>query len=389
MARNPVKDQVAIVGIGCTGFSRHDTRTPLALGLEAATKAVRDAGLTANDIDGVVALGEPGAPGPQQFASALGVDSVTHWTRPSPVVMFSLVDAVNAIYAGSADTILVISSMIRLPWNSRSAANDPFRRRIPSGVPGIPESVAMATGYTAWASRYLYEYGVTREAWARIAVNGRTNALRNPLAAIDKPLTLDDYYEARMIRDPLCMLDMDLPADGADAFVLTTAERAKALPHTPVLVHATATGMVGENTEDQLVSLQRHGQHIVVEQLKAKGDFWIDEVDVFFPYDGFTVITTGWIENTGYCAPGTAGDFLREHWVEDENRVMIDGRVPINPHGGGLSEGATRGTGHVREAVTQLRGEAGERQVDGARTALVTPGGFFFNSQGALLRTAD
>jgi len=230
---------------------------------------------------------------------------------------------------------------------------------------------------------------VNREAWARIAVNGRTNALRNPLAAIDKPLTLDDYYEARMIRDPLCMLDMDLPADGADAFVLTTAERAKALPHTPVLVHATATGMVGENTEDQLVSLQRHGQHIVVEQLKAKGDFWIDEVDVFFPYDGFTVITTGWIENAGYCAPGTAGDFLREHWVEDENRVMIDGRVPINPHGGGLSEGATRGTGHIREAVTQLRGEAGERQVDGARTALVTPGGFFFNSQGALLRTAD
>jgi acetyl-CoA acetyltransferase len=247
----------------------------------------------------------------------------------------------------------------------------------------------MATGYTAWASRYLYEYGVTREAWARIAVNGRTNSLRNPLAAIDTPLTLDDYYEARMIRDPLCMLDMDLPADGADAFVLTTAERAKSLPHTPVLVHATATGMVGENTEDQLVSLQRHGQHVVVEQLKAKGDFWIDEVDLFYPYDGFTIITTGWIENTGYCAPGKAGEFLREHWVEDEHRVMIDGKVPINTHGGGLSEGATRGTGHIREAVTQLRGEAGERQVDGARTALVTPGGFFFNSQGALLRAAD
>jgi hypothetical protein len=75
--------------------------------------------------------------------------------------------------------------------------------------------------------------------------------------------------------------------------------------------------------------------------------------------------------------------------VEGENRVMIDGKVPINTHGGGLSEGATRGTGHIREAVTQLRGEAGERQVDGARTALVTPGGFFFNSQGALLRAAD
>jgi len=79
---------------------------------------------------------------------------------------------------------------------------------------------------------------------------------------------------------------------------------------------------------------------------------------------------------------------LRDHWVDAESRVLIDGRIPINSHGGSLSEGATRGTGHVREAVVQLRGEAGERQVEGARTALVTPGGFFFNSQGVLLRRA-
>ena len=149
MARNPVKDQVAIVGIGCTGFSRHDTRTPLALGLEAATEAIRDAGLTAKDIDGIAALGEPGAPGPHQFASALGVDQLTHWSRPTPVVMFSLVDAVNAIYSGSADTVLVVSAMIRLPWNSRSAANDPFRRSVPSSMSAVPESVAMATGHAA------------------------------------------------------------------------------------------------------------------------------------------------------------------------------------------------------------------------------------------------
>jgi hypothetical protein len=95
------------------------------------------------------------------------------------------------------------------------------------------------------------------------------------------PLTFDDYASARMIREPLCMLDMDVPVAGADAFVLTSAERAKAMPRPPVLVHATATGMVGENSEDQLPSLRRHGQHVVVEPLKAKSDFWIDDVDVY------------------------------------------------------------------------------------------------------------
>jgi acetyl-CoA acetyltransferase len=388
MARNPVKDRVAIVGVGSTGFSRTNERTALALGLDAATKAIRDAGLGASDIDGVVAVGEPGAPSAQLFASSLGLDRVTHWTRPMPVVMFAVVDAVNAIFSGSAATVLVVSSMLRLPCASRSAANDPFRRLAASGVPAVPESVTLAAAYAAWASRYLHEYGATREPWGRIAVNGRTNALRNPLAAMRTPLTLDDYFAARMIRTPLCLLDMDLPVDGADAFVLTTAERAATLPHPPVLVHATATGMVGENTEDQLPSLRRHGQHVVVEDLRAKSDFWLDDVDIYYPYDGFTPITVAWIENTGWCKPGEAGRFLREHWDPAERRALIRGRVPINSHGGSLSEGGTRGTGHLREAVLQLRGEAGERQVNGARTALVTPGGFFFNSQGALLRRA-
>jgi hypothetical protein len=93
------------------------------------------------------------------------------------------------------------------------------------------------------------------------------------------------------------MLDMDLPVDGADAFVLTTAERARDLAQPPVLVHATATGLVAQNDEDQLPSITHHGQHVVIETLKAKSDVWIDDVDVFCPYDGFTIITTQWIES--------------------------------------------------------------------------------------------
>jgi acetyl-CoA acetyltransferase len=200
------------------------------------------------------------------------------------------------------------------------------------------------------------------------------------------PLTLDDYFAARMIREPLGMLDMDLPVDGADAFVLTTAERARSLPQPPVLVHALSVGLVTPNDEDQLPGLDHHGQHVVIEQLRAKSDFWIDDVDVYCPYDGFTVITAAWIENAGWCGPGEAGRWVAEHWDASADRILVDGRVQVNPHGGSLSEGATRGSGHLREAVVQLRGHAGARQTPDARTALVTTGGFFFNSQGATLR---
>jgi acetyl-CoA acetyltransferase len=127
---------------------------------------------------------------------------------------------------------------------------------------------------------------------------------------------------------------------------------------------------------------------VVIDALRARSDFWIDDVDVFLPYDGFSIITLNWIENAGWCGPGEAGDFLAEHWDSESGRVLIDGRVPINPHGGSLSEGGTQGSGHVREAVFQLQGRAGPRQVPGASTALVTPGGFFFNAQGMTLRRA-
>jgi acetyl-CoA acetyltransferase len=122
-----------------------------------------------------------------------------------------------------------------------------------------------------------------------------------------------------------------------------------------------------------------------VEALKAKSDFWIEDCDVYYPYDGFSIITLNWIENAGWCGRGEAGDFLEQHWDKEKQRVLIDGRVPINTHGGSLAEGGTQGSGHLREAVLQLQGKAGARQVEGAQRAIVTAGGFFFNAQGVTL----
>jgi acetyl-CoA acetyltransferase len=246
--------------------------------------------------------------------------------------------------------------------------------------------MAGATGYTAWASRYLYEFGRGREDLALVALNDRSNAADNPAAAMRSPLTLDDYLAARIIRYPLCLFDMDVAVDGADAFVITTTERARDLALPPVLINASTLGVVEKNDEAQAPSLRHHGQHVTVAALRARSDFWIDDCDVYFPYDGFSIITLNWIENVGFCGPGEAADFLRQHWDGSSGRALIDKRMPINPHGGALSEGATQGSGHVREAVHQLQGLAGERQVPGAERAIVTAGGFFFNAQGCTLR---
>jgi acetyl-CoA acetyltransferase len=390
MARNPIKDQIAFVGVGSTGFSRDaKARSRLDLALEACVKAIQDSGLTREDINGVVGT----APEAHLIASCLGLPEVTHHSNQPMPLVFAITDAMTAIFSGSADAVLVFHALYRSPAISRAAAADPFRRGLGFGGSPAPAKTRVdpenlsAEGYAAWASRYFYEYGATREVLGRIAINERTNALDNPLAAMRSPLTMDDYLSARMVRDPLCLLDMDVPVDGADAFVLTTAERARDLAQTPVLIHAATNGLPARHTEETIDGLHHHGQHVVLKSLREKSDIWIPDIDLYFPYDGFTIITLQWIENTGWCKPGEGQAFIEEHWDADSNRILIDGRIPVNTHGGNHSEGGTQGSGHIREAVTQLRGNAGSRQVPGAKTAFLTPGGMFFNAQGLVLRT--
>lgn len=391
-SENTLKDRVAIVGVGSTGFSRAGFgRSRDALMAEACIAAIRDAGLEKDQIDGVVGT----YPAAHRVVSLLGIPEVTHYGSQPPPIGFSLSDAVHAVVAGAAKHVLVYHPVFRNPVVSRSAAKDPLRRNLGwAGQPADrvwrydPESLAGTPAYAAWASRHMHEYGTRREHFGYVAINDRTNAGRNPLAAMREPLTMDQYIETRMVRDPLCMLDMDMPVDGADAFVVTSAERARDLTDAPVLVHALSHGATAKNAEDQVPSLLEHGQHVAARALRARSDYWLPDVDVYFPYDGFTFMTVAWLESLGWCGPGEAGSFLEDHWDKEGQRVLIDGKIPLNPHGGSLSEGATQGSGHVREAVTQLRGAAEDRQVADARVALLSIGGFFFNAQGVVLRRA-
>jgi acetyl-CoA acetyltransferase len=345
---------------------------------------MEQAGLTVADIDGLCGSW----PSSAVLQSTLGIPRTT-WAANPPIPFGNqIAAAAAAVHAGLAEVVLVYHAAYRLPWNTGSSLKDPFRRIATPGLadpqPG-PESIAGAVGYTAWASRYIHEFGLTKEPFGLVAINDRSNAAHNPLAAITTPLSMDDYLAARMIRWPLCMLDMDIAVDGADAFIVTTAQRARDMPLPPVLIDAVVLGQTDRNEEDQLAGLDHHGQQVVIDALRAKSEFWIDDADVYFPYDGFTVLTLNWIENAGWCGRGEAADFLAEHWDHGTRRILIGGRVPVNPHGGSLSEGATQGSGHVREAVHQLQGRAGPRQVPDAARALLTLGGFFFNAQGITL----
>lgn len=394
-ARYPARDKVAIAGLGRSPYSRdRDGGTPGSLVIDACIEAARDAGVGAADIDGICGS----AVSAQYVQAALGIPAVTWFANPPGVIGNQIVAATAAVASGMCDTALVYHHAYRLPWASRSARADIFRRRATlgfadgraawgSGHQDIgPDSLGGAVAYAAWANRYLHDHGYGREVLGYVALNSRTNAAANDGAVYREPLTMEGYLAGRMVRDPLCVYDMDIPVDGADAYIVTTTERARDLPHPPVVVHVATLGHTDYGSEEQLRDLDHAGQVVVCDKLWAASELTLRDIDVFYPYDGFSIITLNWFENVGYCGRGEGGAFAADNFVAPEGRFLIEGRVPVNTHGGSLSEGGTQGAGHVREAVLQLRGAAGTRQVADAKTALVTPGGFYFNSQGMILR---
>jgi acetyl-CoA acetyltransferase len=384
--RFPVRDQVAIVGVGTTPFSRHAGKSDVALAVEACKNAIRDAGLSKHDIDGISATMLHA----QHVQAALGIEKLTYFVNSYPTFSQQIVNATNAVFAGVCDTVLCYHTFAVSPGNSRAAASDPFRLRS-SGLQQRPpspwpDSLAFAPSYAAWANRYFYDYGAKREYLGMIAINSRTNATKNDHAILREPITMEDYFAARMVREPLFgILDMDYPVDGADAFVVTTAERAKDLPNKPVLVH---TAVLGQTTtvEENLSDLEHSAHQVVMDAIWERSELTLQDIDLFQPYDGFSFICLKWFENVGYCGVGEAGRFLEDNWDKEENRILIGGRVPANTHGGSLSDGGTQGSGHIREAVLQLQGNAGSHQHPGVKSVLLGVGGFFPWSGGLILR---
>ena len=218
------------------------------------------------------------------------------------------------------------------------------------------------------ARRHMHMYGTTKEQLGWLALNSRRNAALNLRAAYRDPLTMEEYLAARMISDPFGLLDCDVPVDGSVAFVVSSAEAAADCDH-PVRVEACG-GARGEGGWDQRVDYPKMASADAAAQMWSRTDLRPGDVDLAELYDGFTFLTVAWLEALGFCGEGEAGPF-----IEGATRIALEGELPLNTYGGQLSAGRMHGNWVLHEACLQLRGQAGERQVQRREVAVVSNGG--------------
>lgn len=365
-------------GVGRSAVGRRLMVDPLSLTIDACLKAVADAGLELGDIDGLSTY--PGAAG--MGMSEGGVTAVEEALRLHPTWINgggdipgqggALIAAMLAVASGLCRHVLCF----RTVWESTFAA-------LGRGTAG---GGARASGMATWrapygafsaanwigmnASQYLHRYGAPREMLGMIALNGRANAARNPSAIYRDPMSMDDYLSARPITSPFGLYDCDVPCDGAVAIVVSDASVAGDLPRRAIRIESVGTQIIERVSWDQ--GTITHEPQVLgqASHLWSRSSLGPEDVDVALLYDGFTFNAISWLEALGFCGLGEAHD-----WLDGGKRIALDGELPVNPHGGQLSEGRLHGFGFLYEAVLQLRGDAEERQVRDAATAVVSTGG--------------
>lgn len=372
-----------ISGVGQSQIGRRLPRTGLQLTLDAIKDALSDAGLTRSDIDGLTswpgrldwAMGlSPVSIGEVQEALALKLrfySAGAESTQLSP-----LLNACMAVATGQARHVVCFRTMTEAAAMAGGERSSVIGLG-PSRVDGLFQWQAPFKAYSAtnWigliAARYFHEFGVKREQLAQVALNARRNAGLNPKAIYRTPLTMDEYLASRMISTPLCLYDCDVPVDGSTVVIVSRRDAARDLRSTPIRIESICGPLWERDTWDQQADLSRFGFEHAGTELWKRTDLKPADVDIAELYDGFSFLTLLWLEGLGFCGRGEAAAF-----VEGGQRIALDGELPLATHGGQLSAGRTHGLGYVREAVLQLRGECGERQVPGnPKVAAVTNGG--------------
>ncbi|HKY90601.1 MAG TPA: thiolase family protein [Nevskiaceae bacterium] len=372
-----------ISGLGQSAVGRRLGRSALDLTLDAILDACADAGLAIEDLDGLsswpgqtpAAYGlSPTSIGEVKEALRLKLDwycAGAEATQLSP-----LLQACLAVATGQARHVACFRTVVE----ATAMAAGTRSSNVGGGTDRVadrwqwqaPFNAASAATWTAMiAQRYFHEFGATREQLGAVALNARRNAVLNPKAIYRAPLTMDDYLASRTIATPLCLLDCDVPVDGSTVVIVSHVDVARDLKQRPVRVEAVCGPLHGRDSWDQMDDLTRFAAEDAGRRLWARTDLKPDDVDVAQLYDGFSILTLLWLEGLGFCGRGEAAAF-----VEGGTRIALDGRLPLNTGGGQLSAGRLHGLGHVHEAVLQLRGQAGERQVPGTpEVAAVSNGG--------------
>ncbi len=374
--------RVAIAGIALAGVGRAETTTPYHLIADASRAALADAGLGKDDVDGVGSTGL-GSLAPIDVSEYLGLrprwlDSTTVGGAAWEVIA---AHASDAIAAGHADVVLLTygsTSRSDLRRGLRTAALDwgsrgPLQWEAPYGHTLIAK-------YAMAARRHMHEHGTTLEQLAEIAVAARANAGPNPEAAFRDPITVDDVLAGPMIADPFTKLQCCIRSDGGAAAVLVAEDRIADLARPPVWI--LGTGEYGSHTSMSQWPDFTTGPAAISGRLAfGRAGVTPAEIDVCELYDAFTYMLLVTLEDLGFCAKGEGGAFV------EGGRLRIDGALPTNTDGGGLSacHPGQRGLFLVVEAVRQLRGECGPRQVGGARLACVSATGGWFCSSGTMI----
>jgi acetyl-CoA acetyltransferase len=395
-----MRDAAAVVGVGATPYYRRGRsvpQTPLEMAGKAVLAALDDAGLSADDLDGfaLYSMGFDTA----LLAQWLGVPEVRFTamlTGGGGGAAGSVGLAAAAVHSGMAECVVSVVSLQQAASRFGASYAPRGKEGAVYSAPATPESSfvqpagLMAPGqlFALVARRHMHEFGTTREHFAEVAISTRANAVRRETALMRDPLTLDDYFGARMIADPLCLYDFCLECDGSVAVVVTSTERAADLRHPPVLVSGTAHGGAGRwgqaitwlGMPDEYFASA--GARSLAPRLYEMAGVGPEDVDVALLYDHFSPLVILQLEDYGLCPVGEGGPF-----VADGNIRWPDGSLPVNTHGGNLSEAYILGLTHVREAVEQLRGTA-VNQVEGAEVALVTGGPASLPTSSLILRAA-
>ena len=355
----------AIVGVGTSRFGKLQGVSTMGFTLEASKRAIADAGIARDAIDGVLVM-MPAVMGEQhgwaaRVAAYLGVEPTFSATMDlgGATACGSVQTAIAAIDAGYCTTVLCCFATQNWPQGvAMQLFGSEFQ--VPYGDVGAITLMAHIK------RRQQHEFGFTDEDYGRIAVTWREHARRNPEAQMRKPMTLDDYLQSRWVAEPLRLFDCCPNTDGGGACIVTALERAGDLPRRPARILGAGQSHSSEIIHPTGPEAKPIGGRKAAEQVFGMAGVTPRDIDVAQFYDAFTPRVVHDLVAYGFCTPADLGGFI------SAGNLDYGGALPSNTAGGLISEGHLSGFGHIREAVRQLRGEAGERQVPDAELCLVT-----------------
>ncbi|MSQ71379.1 MAG: transporter [Betaproteobacteria bacterium] len=378
-----LREAGAIVGIGETAYSRRSGKSDVALQMEAALAAIADAGLNPRDIDGILACSS-GEAVAEDFITNFGLRDL----RFSALVPMGGASSVAALQCALAVVQAGICRHVLVPVgrNGASASRVGARTGEMRAFRQVGEfeapvgAISPAQFYAVMARRHMEMYGTTSRQLGAIAVATRRHAVLNRRALMKKPITLDDHQHSRMISDPFRLLDCCLESDGGAAIVVSSTERARDLKQRPVIIMGVAEGhphspsAITQREDMTTLGLAKAASRAFGMAGVSAADIQVAEI-----YDCFTYIVLCQLEDLGFCAKGEGGAFV------EGDGIALGGRLPVNTHGGLLSQAHVSGMNHIVELVRQLRGEA-DAQVAGAQLGLVTGYGDLGDGAVAIMR---